>query len=279
MLNIIQADLFKVRKGKAFLGVMLGLFLTLILVAIVFKVVSAPTFNDYMSGAQEYYSEDDMVDINEAQQMLPSNGGEFLLMMFREIASSYAFFILPFIITVFGADYSSGTYRNLLSYHSGRTGIFAAKMITTTIITIAMLIGAGILAFIVGGILFGFGGFSAAVIVQVLKAMIFMLPILLAFIALGYCITALTKKTSYTIAIYFVTLLVWSVVIQLPAMLIPGMGWLMDLDLMNSLKTAAQYAGGADVSLAVPMVFSIILMIGSGVLGLIKYKTTDFDFS
>jgi len=279
MLNIIQADLFKVRKGKAFIGVMLGIFLTLVLVAVVFKVVSAPAFNDYISGQEEYYSESDRVDINEAQQMLPANGGEFLLMMFREIASGYAFFILPFIITVFGADYSSGTYRNLLSYHSGRTGIFTAKLITTTIITIAMLIGTGILAAIVGSVLFGFGGFSAALIVQVLKAIIFMLPILLAFIGLGYCITALTKKTSYTIAFYFVILLVWSIVIQVPAMLIPGMSWLMALDLMSSLKTAAQYAAGADVSLAVPMVFSIILLAASGVTGLIKYKTTDFDFS
>lgn len=279
MLNIIQADLFKIRKGKALKGVMLGLLLIVLITAAVFKLVESPAFQVTMENNGEIFSSDDLSDVEEAQGMMPQNGGDFVRMMFLEVGSGFVLFLLVFIITIFGVDYSSGTYRNLLSYHSSRGSIYAAKVITNTILTIVMLIGFLVLNVIIGGILFGFGGFSAALFLTIIKGFLLTMPILIAFITLGHCIVAFSKRTSYAIAIYLVGLIVWSLVLQIPAMLIPRLEWLMQLDLMSAPKLVAQYAVNGSASIAVPMIFSIILIVGTYVLGLARYKTTDFDFS
>lgn len=279
MINIIQSDLFKIYKGKAFYGVMLGLLGTIILIAGIFKLIQSPAFRESMSTHEEMFDEGDIVDVEDAQQYMPANGGEFLELMNQELGSGFLFFLLPFVIAVFGADYSSGAYRNLLSYHSGRGGIYAAKMITSIILTVLMLVGTAVINIIIGGIVFGFGGFTGTVLLGTLKGIIMMLPILIALIGTAHCVLAFTKKTSAAIAFYLVGLMVWSMVLQIPAMLIPGMRWLMELDFVSSVKVVGQYAMGADVKIMVPMIFAIILIAGTYVLGVIKYKATDFDFS
>lgn len=279
MLNIIRSDLFKIYKGKAFYGVMLGLLGTIILIAGMFKIIQSPAFRESMSAHEEVFNESDILDVEEAQQYLPSNGGEFLEFMNQEMGSGFLFFLLPFVIAVFGADYSSGAYRNLLSYHSGRAGIYAAKMITSIILTVLMMVGTSVINIIIGGIVFGFSGFTGTVLLGTVKSIIMMLPILISLIGTAHCVLAFTKKTSATIAFYLVGLTVWSLVLQIPALLMPKMGWLLQLDFSSSIKTAAQYAMNADVKIMVPMIFSFLLIAGTCVFGAIKYKATDFDFS
>jgi len=278
MLNIIRSDLFKIRKGKAFYGVMIGILGTLILVAGIFKVIQSPAFRESMTVHEEAFDEGDIMDVEDAQQYLPTNGGEFLTFVNQEVGGAFLFFLLPFIIAVFGADYSSGAYRNLLSYHSGREGIYAAKIITSIILTVLMLFGSAVFSIIIGAVVFGFGGFTGAVLLGTVKCIIMMLPILVSLIAAGHCVLAFTKKTSATIAFYLVGLIVWSLVLEIPAMLIPNMEWLLQLDFASSIKAAAQYAMNADVKILIPMLFSFVLIAGTYVLGVIRYKTTDFDF-
>lgn len=279
MLNIIQADLFKIRKGKAFYGVMMGLLAIVILIGGVLKVIGSPAFQVQMSTFEESLSEEDKQELSDGQEIVPANGGEFLRMAFQEMGSAFILFLLPFIITVFGADYSSGTYRNLLSYHSKRAEIYAAKTITSLILTVVMLVGFTIFGAVIGGILFGFGGFTAAVFMEIIKTSVLLLPVLGAVIALGYCIMAFVKKTSYTISIFLVGALVWSLILQVLAMLVPRWEWILQLDLMSAVKMIGQYAANADVSIMIPMVFSVILLVGSYVIGSLKYSRTDFDFN
>jgi len=279
MLNIIRSDLFKIYKGKAFYGVMLGLLGCIILIAGIFKIIQTPAFRTSMSVHEEMFNEDDILSVEEAQQYMPSNGGEFLVLMNQELGSSFLFFLLPFVIAVLGADYSSGAYRNLLSYHSGRGGIYAAKMLTSIILTVLMLVCTSVINIIIGGIVFGFGGFTGIVLLGTVKNIILMLPILISLIGTAHCVLAFTKKTSTTIAFYLVGLTVWSLILQIPALLIPGMEWLLQLDFSSSIKMVGQYAMNADVKIMVPMIFSFLLIAGTYVFGMIKYKTTDFDFS
>lgn len=278
MLNIVRSDLFKIRKGKALYGVLLGTLVLLILVAGVWRYFQSSSYKENVA-AQQQDQEVSGIELEGVEELLPSNGGEFLTMMHEEMGMVLLFFLLPFIIAVFGGDYAAGTYRNLLSYHSERGKIYMAKLITSAILTIVMLLSFSLFSMAIGGIVFGLDGFTSAVVFGAVKALLLMFPVLLALLSVGHCIMALTKKISATIAIYLVGLSFSGLIMQVPAMLFPKLEWVTELDLTGSITTVAQYAMDSKVKIMVPMVFSLILIVGTYIFGTIRYKTTDFDFN
>lgn len=279
MLNIIKADLFKFRKGKALWGIILGLLGIVILVAGVEKVLTPMAVQKKEDAFQTNILDEETMDLEEMKPFVPANGGEFLETIFWAMGDAFVLFLLPLIISIFGSDYSSGTYRNLLSYHSRREMVYTAKVITTVILTVMMVIGLLIAAAVVGGVVFGFGGFSGALVLKMAKGAVMMLPILTAIIAVGYCIMTFMKKTSYTIAIFLVGLVVWSLILQIITSIKPEMEWIMQLNLMNTLDIVGEYLTKGDVKIMISMLFSLIILVGTYILGLIRYKNTDFDFN
>ena len=281
MLNIIASDLFRVRKGKTFIGVTIGIVALVVLIAAIFGIMNTPGVYDGLMSQSGLINAGDAQDMTDMIAIMPKNGGEFVNMFFAEGADIFALLLLPFVITVIGADYSTGAFRNLLSYHSKRSSIYIAKAVTTFLLTMVSAVLYAVLTCLSGGLVFGFSGFSLALFGQVVKGLLFMMPIVAGLTALGYCLMVVLKKTSYTIAAYLVGMIVWTMVLQIFAMLIPGMNWLMQLDLMSALGIAAEVAAGtaASSSLMIPMIFSVVLLVGCTVFGIYRYKTTDFDFS
>lgn len=292
MINIITSDLFRVRKGAAFYGVMIGILVLILSTGGILTVIRSSSFQKMVGDENslfsvEIMSEDDRADIEKlkaAEDELPQNGGEFIKFMMAEAGEGMALLLLPFIIAIFGADFSTGTFRNLISHGTNRNKIYLAKMCGSLILTVLMLLSFIILSGVVGAAMFGFAGFSGALLVEIIGAIVRMLPILMAFICIGHCIIAFTKRSSYTIAIYLVGTMVWALILQVLAMLRPGMQWLMQLELMSavgavtgfsSLNGQIALSGG---QLIVPMVFSLILIVGSLAVGMNRYKRLDFDF-
>ena len=275
MLNIIKSDLFKIFKGKALYGVLLALLGLVFIIAGVITYTQSESYREKVNSGEEQFIEMESSDESDHLQ----NGGEFLTMMSEHLGVAFLFLILPFIMAVFGVDYSTGTYRNLLSYHSRRGTIYLAKMITSAILTLVMLICFVVFSVIAGGIMLGFGGFTGAVLMGVAKALLLMLPVMLAMIGVGYCVMTFTKKTSATIAVYLIGITVSGLAVQLPMVLFPKAEWISQLDLTSSIGTLAQYGIRAEGEIMVPLVFSAILIAGTYILGVVRYKTTDFDFN
>lgn len=192
-------------------------------------------------------------------------------------AEGIALLLLPFIITVFGGDYSAGAFRNLLSYHSERGKIYISKILTTLILSLATVLVFGAVSTIAGGIAFGLGGYSLGMVFDLFKGLLLILPVMIAFI--GHCILAWTKRCSYTIVIYLVGLIVWAMITQIMAIIMPYLEWLTQLDLMSAMGQLITYQTLSFIQIIVLLVFSAILIVISLGLGIYKYKTTDFDFN
>ena len=146
------------------------------------------------------------------------------------------------------------------------------------LLTIVMMVAAAVLSAVTGALVFGFSGFSGTVIFGITKAIILMCPIVFALISVGNCVLVYTRKSSYTIAIYLVGWIVWSLLLQIPAMLLPGMDWMIQLDLTSAAKLVSNYAVSGEGNIVITMVFSMVVIVVTNILGLIKYKATDFDF-
>lgn len=283
MLNIISSDIFRVRKGTALYGVIGGIFALFLLMAVIFKIINFPVIFDMTETDVTVVPESNVsieADLDDdIVEFLPDNGAEFLLSMFTETSNGLALFLLPLIISVFGADFSAGTFRNLLSYESGRKKIYIAKLICTLVFSIIMLLAFVVVGGLLGSLFFGFGGFSVAFISQIFTILALQLPIYIALICIGHCILAFSKKCSYTIATYIVGLLVWSFVLQMVGLAIPRLSWVIQLDLMSMLNTLANYKMVSNGEIVFPVIFAVGVMIISFGLGGYRYKTTDFDFN
>lgn len=290
MLNIISSDIYRVRKGAAFYGVMAGIAGLFLLIAGIFKIISSPGFNDLVeqsagagTGLITVEPGSTAADLEEAQrdleEFLPENGAQFIIFMLEQASNCLPLFLLPFIMAVFGADYSSGAFRNLLSHESGRGKIYVAKLISTMLFTVLMLLGFLVLGGVIGGLFYGFGGFNSAFCIKTSIILGLQMPIYLAFICLGHFIMAFCKRSSYTIATYIVGLFVWTFVLQMLAMAIPGLGWIMRLDLMSAATVVTQYQTAVAADVVTPLIFSAIIIVVTMGLGSYKYKTTDFDFA
>lgn len=284
MINIISSDLFRIRKGKAFYGVMIGILVFIVFAAIGLAILRSPSFYESMEANQGVVMMDE--DIKESAEMIqslessmPKNGSEFMAAMFAEGAEILLLLLLPFVIAVFGGDYSAGTFRNLLSYHSKRGKIYGAKLITSLILTLISLIAFAVISMVTGTITFGFGGLGAGRMLMLVKGILLMLPMLAACVCVGHCIMAFTKRNSYTISIYLVGMLVWSMVLQGVAFLVPSLAWVLNMDLTGTMGRMLSYPQLSSTELLAPLVFSAVLIVGTTLLGGYKYSKTDFDFN
>jgi len=281
MLNLISSDIFRVRKGKSIKGVIGGILCMVLFMAIMFKIMGSLSFMESISVGENILieSEADLQDVKEIQGFIPANGGEFTLTMFTEASNSLSLFLLAFIIAVFGAEFSSGAFRNLLSYESNRAKIYFARLLTIILFSVIAILSMVIISMIAGSIIFGFGGMGSGFFIQLFTGLLLQLPIYIAFISLGQFILIFTKKTSSTIAFYLVGLVIWTLVIDILAMLSSSLNWLMNLELMTALNTVADYPSAASSDIAVSLIFSAALIIASTIFGIFKYQRTDFDFA
>jgi len=288
MLNIMNADMFRIRKGKSMIGVFIGLLAIVLLMSTLFKVLSSEEIMLQLENSDGPITvervEGDFVDegsdpIQEIQEIMPQNGTEFWIGIYGDIVNILPLIMLPFIIVIFGADYSSGAFRNLLSYYSERDKIYLSKLSLSFLVGLGAKVVFILLNLIIGTLYFGIGGISGASLIQALTGTLLMVPTLLATIAMGHCIVALTKKVSSTIAIFLVGVLGWSTVIQMAAMMFPSKPWVISLDIVSMMGSMMKYSELATSSIVMQMILSFAILIGTTVVGMYTYRKTDFDFS
>jgi len=286
MLNIIKADFFRLRKGKAIYAVLLGMFgiimaMTFLLSAISIGWVSEENQVLNGSGIVTIESTDEEVQDNAEllASLVPENGAEFVSSMYSDMGSIMNMFVLVFIIVVFGVDYSSHTYKNILSYHTKRSKIYLSKIGLSSLLAIGSLLIWGLISFVIGGISFGFQGYNAENILPMITGVALMIPMLLAFVSIGYCLVVFTKKTSATIATYIIGGITIGTVLQIAALMFPAKRWIPRLDLASSMGEMMKYQTLETLDIMIPMGIAVVLIILTTGIGLYKYKKTDFDLN
>jgi ABC-2 type transport system permease protein len=204
---------------------------------------------------------------------MPTNGAEFVRVFVS--AGLLPFFLLPLMLVVFAADYSAGTYRNTLSYETRRGRVYWAKLLMSIISFVLLFVVSLVFAALIGSALFGFGGFSLEYAGWLLTTILLQLPIYLGMICFIHFLIAFTQKSSTTIAVFLLVLLLFPSVVQLLTFLLPTFGWLANIDLLSGLGAVAGYATATPISIILPVTLGAALAVASTTLGVYRYKKTD----
>lgn len=146
MTNIIQSDIFRIKKGAAVRNVFLAGMIIIVITGV------------NMLGSSSGFGGVGVQSTASAARSLPGNGAEFVQQMRDD--GLFPFFILAFAVAVLGAEYSTGTIRNSLSYFVDRKKIYFAKCITGLLCCLTYTLLCLVVSFVAGTILFGFWRFQ-----------------------------------------------------------------------------------------------------------------------
>lgn len=277
-MNIFSSDLYRIRKGAAGRNTLIGLAITIAFLAVTFLTMTSDGFQVFMgeTSVEQGASEDEMqamqADFAEMDELLPTNAAEFT----SEIVAAHIlpFFLLPLIITIFCADFGHGTYRNTLSYESDRTKVYLIKLLLSACACLALNIIALVFSVLIGGFIFGFGGLTASFFLRIMTTTLLLLPVQLGVVGFGHCLTAFFRKSSSVIAIYLITLMVFSSIIQFASML-AGFGWLALLDVNSVGKLLINYQAMSAAEIIIAVGAGLLVAAGTTAAGLIRYRSTD----
>ena len=267
MLNIIHSDIFRLRKNKTILYAAIGAMAVVLLAGLLQFLVAN---NIWDMGNEAVYL--GIMPIAQNDQ-LPDNAAEFALYFLG--IGVLPFFVLIFIVAIIGADYSHGTLQNTLAFETNRRVVYIAKFVSGVLCSMFLTIACIIFSWIAGLALFGFGGFNWEYFERLVYSILLLLPVYMGLVGFGNCIVAVTRKTSATIAVYLLSIVLLATVIQSITTVFPASGWLAFLDPVTACKTISAYwlqsAGYTVLMIFIWLAFAAITTI----IGLLRYMKED----
>lgn len=270
--NIISADFYRLRKGVAIRNTYIALVGILVLVLILVVITNSGTTKEFLVIEAEQDTE--MIqDVNEMQSAMPQTSASMAHDFITE--NVIAFLILPIALAVFGQDFSTGTYRNTLSFETNRKKMYFAKFITSFIYSAFLLGIAAIVGILFGGIAFGFTGFSLQFFKQMAITCLLLLPVVLALVSILHCLIAFTKKSGVTITIYLLYLFLVTTIVNLLVLFFPQLSFLQVIDVLFCWKSIGDFAASSVSQIVVPLLYTGILLVISFVAGLVHFVKAD----
>lgn len=277
-MNIFASDLYRLRKGAAIRNTLIGLIIVIAFMGWTLFATSAGELQVFLDetassqGASAVELAEMQDDFDEINQAMPGSGADFVKLM---VASNLpVFFLLPFILSIFCADFNNGTGRNTLSFESSRAKVYLEKLLLCIVAGLALNLVTAALSALMGGILFGFGGMGLAFWSRLLVTILLMLPSQLGAIGFGYCLVALFQRSSAVIAIYLIGLTVLTAVVQLVSAL-RGLGWLLLLDWNAVGKLMLDYGAMATGQILLAVIAGLLIAAATATAGLLRYQKTD----
>ncbi|MFV0401527.1 MAG: hypothetical protein ACK5LX_13060 [Oscillospiraceae bacterium] len=278
MNNIISADFFRLRRGAALRNTLIGVAIFIIFIAVMFFFSQSEGFNDLMmdsaegiSAAEAAQMEQDLQELQEGSSV--NNGADFAAEMLAQSIIFLAF--LPIALAIFCADFSAGTYRNTLSYESNRKRVYLSKLLLSAGLCILIALAMVLFSCLVGGIFFGFAGFTGQFFAHTLTTFVLQLPLFLAAVAVCHFLIAFTQKSSTTITIFLVGFMAITVILQVLATSVPGMDWLMLFDPQSGGKIMAYREMASTADMVIVAGYNIAVAVAATVLGLVRYRKVD----
>lgn len=279
MSNIISSDMYRLRRGPALYVTFLGMLAIVVVLVITIALTQSQAFNDIGEMSAAGMSETDAAemqgDLDEMQQEMAvyySGAGIGGQMVTQGV---FLLFLLPVVIMVFCADFTAGTYRNTLSYESNRVRVFFSKFILAIVLFAVMLLGMLAFSWLLGTIVFGAGSFSAAYFGSFFTTLLLQLPIYLAAIAVCFFLVSITRKSSASIAIYFVGFIGISIIFTTLAGQFESLQWLQLLDPTSGLQLMAAHAQAPMNDILVVVLYNAGIAVLATLLGVLYYRKAD----
>ncbi|MGG5372085.1 ABC transporter permease subunit [Enterococcus sp. AZ196] len=245
MVNIIKSDIFRIKKGSAVRNVFLAGIIIIVITGV------------NMLGSSSGFGGVGVQSTASAARSLPGNGAEFVQQMRDD--GLFPFFILAFAVAVLGAEYSTGTIRNSLSYFVDRRNVFFAKCVTGFLCCLTYTTLCLVVSFAAGTILFGFGGFTLTLIARILVQILLSTPLYIGMIAIGNGLLVFTKKTSITITTYLIGLIAFPSVTYQIYQLFPKAEWLTLCDPLSAFSMLSRFWEFPIMTVGMVLLFWVIL--------------------
>ena len=163
MFNIISADLYKLKKSKVLLWIILGLLGIVLLGNILAQ--SGDGIMTLMSDTMNYNT-----------IHFKKNGTEIMPELLKG-SNILIFFLIPIVINVFISDYKYETIKNTVSFQYPRTMIYISKMLVCSLFAIIIPFLYVILGLIVNLAFNGFNNIKLADVLITIKIVCAQLPI------------------------------------------------------------------------------------------------------
>lgn len=282
MTNIIHSDLYRARKGAAVRNAILGVLVAILVVGLAFFFIQNGAIrsmsenamsNSQLSEGDRISLQEDIEEMDATMSALPQNGAQFARLVMAE--NIFAIFLLVISVVVLGSDFGAGAVRNTLSYETDRKKVYLGKFVVSVVLMLAMLLAGLVFSWILGSILFGFGGFSGAYFVSLLVTLALQMPIYLALLSFGQCLVAFTQKSGAAIAAYLLVVMLFSSVVQVLVALLPTVSWIARLDFLSGIKLVSMYQTAPLADIVAPVIMAAIVLVGTMVAGLLRYEKAD----
>lgn len=256
MMNLIKAELFKIRKEKTFLVVCLGILL----------VICAAIFG---------FRDNVCIGIRNVlgTNRINLNSGSNIMFEILKSADILVLLFLPIIISVFMNDFSVGTIKNTIISGYSRSKIYLSKLIVSCIVCLVLVLIYSFTAFLINIIRHGYnGGFSLALIIDTLKVIALQIPIYFGTISIAFMIGILTNKKTLLITVY---MLYQVIVLMLFVMFNNRIGDFIKYEPISNLDMAANIGVNSFSTNMQIMIIGLVMIIISLSIGLIRINKID----
>ncbi|NEZ47155.1 hypothetical protein FDF74_08025 [Clostridium niameyense] len=187
MMNLIKAELFKVKKEKNLLFMVLGLIGILSLA--LFKLNNQTT----VIGIRN------ILNTNSVNFSVGSN----ILIEILKSADILVLIFLPIIISTFMTDFSIGTVKNNVISGYSRSKIYISKLIVSSMICIFLVLVYSLVSFLILTLINGYdGNLTIKLILNTIKVISIQTPLYIAIISTTFMVGSITRSKSIVISIY-----------------------------------------------------------------------------
>ena len=269
MTNIIRADVYRIVRGKG-LYITLAVFLAIIILQIVGGVnMNAGVnlqFDEFIDLTDFDMENFDIGSLNLSDIFYSPTGAESPFQV-MEASSNILYLLLPLIIFISAADFSSGAAKNTLAGGTSRAKFYCAKLVLSCVCCALMLLTYVVLSILAATLVNGFGGtFDGAYLMSVLKIFLPQLWLCIAGVSVGNFFVFAFQKSAAVNGFFIAFLLVPSILILSLSFISDWFEKLFDYELTMCIGSLAQIdtlpTGGIVRIVAVGTGYLLIAAIG-----------------
>jgi len=281
MLNIIRADLYRIFKNK-------GFYITIILLLgfLIIQTATSNTFglmgNSNMTSTIEPSILDDGTIVYFANyEPLPQYMGSTAPFQMMGNTDILLYFLLPFIIYIAAADFSTNTVKNILSNGMPRIKYYFSKLILSFIFCFFILFINIVVPIITATILRGFDGtFDINFILRLLRPFSAQLFMCFAVSCVGLFFVFATKKTAAVNVTYIAFCILPIMIMSFFIMANDKFEFLYQYDIVMNLKMLAGvkvpgFNGAESTNIIRAFIIGGIYMLASIIGGIAIFKKSE----
>ena len=268
MLNIIRADLYRIFRGK-------GFYITLILLLAAVVLQSAASVKG-MVGMVKTDESESVENIEDLFIMPVEYTGSTAPFEMMDITDNLLYFLLPIIIFIAAADFSTDSVKNVLSNGMPRIKYYLSKLILSCLFCILFLFIQLVFSIITATIMRGFGGmFDMDYAIRLLKPFSAQLFMCLSVTCVGIFFAFVTKRTAAVTGAYISFCMVPMLLIFIIYIINNDLEFLMKYDVILNIRMLANIDIAASSDIARAFALGGFYMLASTVGGILLFKRSE----